>query len=189
MNDNGILEIFKKKSEYDEKYKSLVYEFITKATVAVTITNGEYQIENSIRGNKISLKDYILRSDLCNILKSRNINDYSIEELKKYMQMYEMQNPMQVYPYKVSLELYELLDKIENIEDEKIDYEIDSMKKYLNGFNNIKKTNKSNLKGLYDSIIVDLKSKNYDGQSYNYFIVIIDDIFSFYFLGHKKIKI
>lgn len=188
MNGN-IIEIYNKKSEYDDKYNNLVFEFMTKASVAVTITNGEYQIENSIRANKISLKDYILRSDLCNILKSRNINDYSIDELKKYMQMYEMQNPTQVYPYKTSLELYELLDKIENLEDEKIDYEIDSMKKYLNGFNNIKKTNKSSLKELYNSIINDLKSKNYDKQTYNYFIVIIDDIFSFYFSGHKKIKI
>lgn len=188
MNNNDILNIYNKKNEYDNQYDKLVFEFMSKAEVVVTITNGIYQIENSIRGNKISLKDYILNSDLCNTLESRGIKNYSKDELKRYMEMYEKQYPIQVYPYKISFELYELLEKIENLENEKIEYEVNSMKKYLKGFNNINNTSKNNLKELYGSIISELKSKNFDKQANDYFTIIINDIFVFYFSGHKKLN-
>lgn len=188
MNSNDILSIYNKKNEYDNQYDKLVFEFMSKAEVVVTITNGIYQIENSIRGNKISLKDYILNSDLCNTLESRGIKNYSKDELKRYMEMYEKQYPIQVYPYKISFELYELLEKIENLENEKIEYEVNSMKKYLKGFNNINNTSKNNLKELYGSIISELKSKNFDKQANDYFTIIINDIFAFYFSGHKKLN-
>ena len=188
MNSNDRLNICNKKNEYDNEYDKLVFEFMSKAEVVVTITNGIYQIENSIRGNKISLKDYILNSDLCNTLESRGIKNYSKDELKRYMEMYEKQYPTQVYPYKISFELYELLEKIENLENEKIEYEVNSMKKYLNGFNNINNTSKNNLKELYASIISELKSKNFDKQANDYFTIIINDIFAFYFSGHKKLN-
>ena len=164
MNSNDILNIYNKKNEYDNQYDKLVFEFMSKAEVVVTITNGIYQIENSIRGNKISLKDYILNSDLCNTLESRGIKNYSKDELKRYM------------------------EKIENLENEKIEYEVNSMKKYLKGFNNINNTSKNNLKELYGSIISELKSKNFDKQANDYFTIIINDIFAFYFSGHKKLN-
>ena len=188
MNSNDILNIYNKKNEYDNQYDKLVFEFMSKAEVVVTITNGIYQIENSIRGNKISLKDYILNSDLCNTLESRGIKNYSKDELKRYMEMYEKQYPTQVYPYKISFELYELLEKIENLENEKIEYEVNSMKKYLKGFNNINNTSKNNLKELYGSIISELKSKNFDKQANDYFTIIINDIFAFYFSGQELVK-
>ena len=186
MNIN-IVDVFNKKNEYEKKYNELLLQFKTNANIVVSVTNGIYQIENSIRANKISLKDYILNSDLCNILKDKNIKNYSKNDLKKYMEMYSKQNSSAIYPYKLSLDLYELLEELENIENEKINFEIDSMKKICKQVDKIYFLNRNDLKNLYDSIIADIKSKNYDKNSLDYLTIIINDIFTFFFSGHKKI--
>ena len=84
-----ILEIFAEKQNYDEKYNSLMFDFITKAYELVELSEDLYQVEHTIKLNQISLKDYILNSKICNYLKDNNFNNYSIEDLKEYMQKYE----------------------------------------------------------------------------------------------------
>ena len=89
---NNILEIYNDKQKYDEQINSLMLDFMTKANELVEKSNDMYQIEHSIRLNEISLKDYILRSDFCVLLKQNNVVDYTIEELEQYMNNYEYQN-------------------------------------------------------------------------------------------------
>ena len=55
-----ILEIFTEKQNYDEKYNSLMFSFVTKAYELVDLSQDLYQLENTIKLNQISLKDYIL---------------------------------------------------------------------------------------------------------------------------------
>ena len=71
-----ILEIFTEKQNYDEKYNSLMFDFLTKAYELVELSEDLYQVENTIKLNQISLKDYILNSEICNFLKKNNFNNY-----------------------------------------------------------------------------------------------------------------
>ena len=85
-----ILEIFTEKQKYDEKYNNLMFSFVTKAYELVDLSEDLYQLEHTIKLNQISLKDYILNSEICNFLKNNNINNYSIEDLKGFIQNNKM---------------------------------------------------------------------------------------------------
>ena len=70
-----ILELFTEKQKYDKKFNNTMFNFLTRAPELVDLSDDIYQIEHSIILNKISLKDYILSSELCKMLKENNISN------------------------------------------------------------------------------------------------------------------
>ena len=58
---------------------------LQKANELVELSDDDYQIEKTLKLNKISLKGFVLDSDLCNQLNENNMNDYSIDELKNIL--------------------------------------------------------------------------------------------------------
>ncbi len=189
-----ILEIFTEKQNYDEKYNSLMFDFLTKAYELVELSEDLYQVENTIKLNQISLKDYILNSEICNFLKKNNFNNYSIEDLKEYMQKCENQNISNIASYKLALELYEKLEEIKNIENLKIDYEISQMGNLLDNINNVKNIDKDKYQELYKDILQQVKVKYLDNNLIDnklneYLVQILNDIFNYYLYGNKKIPL
>ncbi len=189
-----ILEIFTEKQNYDEKYNNLIVSFITKAYELVDLSEDLYQLEHTIKLNQISLKDYILNSEICNFLKNNNINNYSIKDLKYYMQKYEDQNISDLTSYKLALELYEKLDEIKNIENSKIEYEINRMCNILEEISDVKKIDKSKYQDLYNQLLDQIKVKYLDNnliddKIYNYVVQILNDIFNYYLYGNKEIPV
>lgn len=187
-----ILEIFAEKQNYDEKYNSLMFDFITKAYELVELSEDLYQVEHTIKLNQISLKDYILNSKICNYLKDNNFNNYSIEDLKEYMQKYENQNPSDIASYKLALELYEKLEEIKDIEKSKIDYEISRMGNLLDNVSNIESVTKDKYQDLYNDLLQQVKVKYLDNnliddKTHNYIMQILNDIFNYYLYGNKEI--
>lgn len=189
-----ILEIFTEKQNYDEKYNNLMFSFVTKAYELVDLSENLYQLERTIKLNQISLKDYILNSEICSFLKNNNINNYSIEDLKKFMQKYENQNISDITSYKLALELYEKLDEIKNIENAKIDYEINRMSKILQDISNVENIDKDKYQYLYNHLLEQIKVKYLDNNFIddkinNYVVQILNDIFNYYLYGNKEIPI
>ena len=189
-----ILEIFTEKQNYDEKYNSLMFDFLTKAYELVELSEDLYQVENTIKLNQISLKDYILNSEICNFLKKNNFNNYSIEDLKEYMQKCENQNISNIASYKLALELYEKLEEIKNIENLKIDYEISQMGNLLDNINNVKNIDKDKYQGLYKDLLQQgkvryLDNNLIDNKLNEYLVQILNDIFNYYLYGNKKIPL
>ena len=189
-----ILEIFAEKQNYDEKYNRLMFDFITKAYELVELSEDLYQVEHSIKLNQISLKDYILNSKICNYLKDNNFNNYSIEDLKEYMQKYENQNPSDMISYKLALELYEKLEEIKDIEKSKIDYEISRMGNLLDNVSKIESVTKDKYQALYNDLLQQVKVKYLDNnliddKTNNYVIQILNDIFNYYLYGNKEIPL
>ena len=189
-----ILEIFTEKQNYDEKYNSLMFDFLTKAYELVELSEDLYQVENTIKLNQISLKDYILNSEICNFLKKNNFNNYSIEDLKEYMQKCENQNISNIASYKLALELYEKLEEIKNIENLKIDYEISQMGNLLDNINNVKNIDKDKYQELYKDLMQQVKVKYLDNNLIDnklneYLVQILNDIFNYYLYGNKKIPL
>ena len=92
MNDNlnvKILESYVEIDKIHDEINNKMFNFITKANELVDLSEDDYQIERTLKLNKISLKGYVLDSELCMQLEENNIKDYSIDELKNYLAQYE----------------------------------------------------------------------------------------------------
>lgn len=189
-----ILEIFTEKQNYDEKYNNLMFSFVTKAYELVDLSQDLYQLEHTIKLNQISLKDYILNSEICSFLKNNNINNYSIEDLREFIKKYEIQNISDITSYKLALELYEKLDEIKSIENAKIDYEINRMSNILEDISNVENIDKDKYQDLYNHLLEQIKV-NYldnnliDDKINNYVVQILNDIFNYYLYGNKEIPV
>lgn len=192
MINEKIIEIYQKKEKADEKITNLINDFLTKAHELVTLSNDFYQIEKTIRLNKISLKDYLLNSEICKYLEQTNNVFYTLNDLKRYITTYEKVNNMELTSYTMAINLYEELEKIEKLEDRKIEYELESLIPFIKDLENIKSLT-SDYQTLYNSCLNNLKiaylDKGLISQSnYQYLRYILADIFNYYEKGHLKIS-
>lgn len=192
MINEKIIEIYQKKEKAYEKITNLINDFLTKAHELVTLSNDFYQIEKTIRLNKISLKDYLLNSEICKYLEETNNVFYTLNDLKRYITTYEKVNNMELTSYTMAINLYEELEKIEKLEDRKIEYELENLIPFIKDLENLKSLT-SDYQTLYNSCLNNLKiaylDKGLISQSnYQYLRYILADIFNYYEKGHLKIS-
>lgn len=193
MNINSeIIKIFNKREELENKYNLLMNEFKTKANYLVELSLDLYQIEHTIRLNQISLKDYILNSEICIFLKENNYSNYSIDELKKYFDKYE-DNNNEIDSYRLALSLYEKLDEIKELEDGIIKLELDGLNNIFKNIYSIKNIEKDKYEELYNNLVIELKdlfnNNLIDKEIYNNILIMFNDIFNYYLKGNKEIDL
>lgn len=186
-----ILESYVEIDKIHDDINNKIFNFITKANELVELSDDDYQIEKTLKLNKISLKGYVLDSDLCNQLNENNMNDYSIDELKKYFNQYESSSNTDYSNYLLALSLYELIEDIEGQVDSKIELEINELSNIIQDISNIKNLDKNdyenayyNYKSLLDNCF---KEDKLDEKSYGICIQILNDIFNFYISGYPNI--
>lgn len=187
-----ILEAFMDINKIHDSINNKMFQFITKANELVELSENMYQIEKTIKLNKISLKGYILDSSCCSFLKENNILDYTINELKNYLVRYEKSSNEDCTSYYLALSLYELLEEIEKTVDNKINLEIDKISELTNTIGKIKNIDSNEYEYLYNEIKNELNSKYLnqnliDDKSYGICIQILNDIFNFYISGYPNI--
>lgn len=186
-----ILESYVEIDKINDEINKNIFDFITKALEIVDLSDDDYQIEKTILFNKISLKDYILNSNCCKMLNYNNILDYSIEDLRNYLIQYNKDNNYDSEIYCKALDLYELLEKIEVLVDEKIKMEINDLSRFVPDLINISIIQKNEYEKLYlksKSIIDKYQLSNQlDEKSYNICLQLLDDIFDFYINGYPTI--
>ena len=194
MNENLNVKILESYVEIDKIHDDInnkIFNFITKANELVELSEDDYQIEKTLMLNKISLKGYVLDSDLCNKLSENNINDYSINELKNYIIQYEKSFDTDYSQYLLALSLYELIEDVEKQVDSKIELEISKLSNIIQSISNIKNTDKTNYENLYYNFKSQLddcfKENKLDEKSYGICIQILNDIFNFYISGYPNI--
>lgn len=194
MNDDLSLKMLTAYVEIDKIHDDInnkMFNFITKANELVELSEDDYQIEKTLMLNKISLKGYVLDSDLCNQLSKNNINDYSINELKNYIIQYNKSSNTDYSQYLLALSLYEIIEDIENQVDSKIELEINELSYIIKSIRDIKKTDKTNYENLYYNFKIQLencfKENKLDEKSYGICIQILNDIFNFYINGYPNI--
>ena len=189
---NMVLEMITEKQNFDSKYSGMISTFLTNAYGLVELSEDLYQVEQTIKLNKISLKDYILNSDVCKTLKANNISNYSVEELKRYLNNFESQG-LDVYSYKVALQLYEQLEEIEKLEEDKINYEVTELSKILTSLKDIKKIKCDEYQNLYNKLIKqneeNLNHNNIDVETSCYITQLLNEIFNYYLYGNRVIPI
>lgn len=194
MNDDLSLKMLTSYVEIDKIHDDInnkIFDFITKANELVELSEDDYQIEKTLMLNKISLKGYLLDSDLCNQLSKNNINNYSINELKNYIIQYNKSSNTDYSQYLLALSLYEIIEDIEKQVDSKIELEINELSYIINSISDIKKTDKTNYENLYYNFKIQLdncfKENKLDEKSYEICIQILNDIFNFYINGYPNI--
>ena len=194
MNGNlnvKILESYVEIDKINDDINNKIFNFITKANELVELSEDDYQIEKTLILNKISLKGYVLDSDLCNKLSENNINDYSINELKNYIIQYEKSFDTDYSQYLLALSLYELIEDVEKQVDSKIELEISELSNIIQSISDIKNTDKNNYENLYYNFKSQLddcfKENKLDKKSYGICIQILNDIFNFYISGYSNI--
>lgn len=194
MNENLNVKILESYVEIDKIHDDInnkIFNFITKANELVELSEDDYQIEKTLMLNKISLKGYVLDSDLCNKLSENNINDYSINELKNYIIQYERSFDTDYSQYLLALSLYELIEDVEKQVDSKIELEISELSNIIQSISDIKNTDKTNYENLYYNFKSQLddcfKENKLAEKSYGICIQILNDIFNFYISGYPNI--
>ena len=66
----------------ESKYNEQMIKFIQDANEMVTVSDGSFQLNDSLEHNKIALKGNILESDLVKELNSKGIKDFTPEDLR-----------------------------------------------------------------------------------------------------------
>lgn len=186
-----ILESYVEIDKIHDDINNKIFNFITKANELVELSEDNYQIEKTLMLNKISLKGYVLDSDLCKQLSENNLNDYSINELENYIIQYEKSFNIDYSQYLLSLSLYELIEDIENQVDSKIELEINELSNIIQNISDIKNIDKTNYENLYYNLKSQLdscfKENKLNEKSYGICIQILNDIFNFYISGYSNI--
>lgn len=186
-----ILESYVEIDKINDDINNKILNFITKANELVELSEDDYQIEKTLMLNKISLKGYVLDSDLCNQLNENNISNYSINELKNYIIQYEKSFNTDYSQYLLALSLYELIEDIEKQVDSKIELQINELGNIISNINDIKNLNKNEYENLYYNLKIQLdnhfKNNKLDDKSYNICIQILNDIFNFYITSYPNI--
>ena len=188
-----ILDIYKKVRELCAKTNDKMLEFVTNASELVLMSENLYQIERTIKLNKIAIKAYILDSNCCTSLANNNISNYSINELKDYFKKYEQEKGEICDIYLFAINIYELLEEIETLVDERINLEINEMSSLIKIVNDVKNASKDDLENLYLQIknqLINnfLNSKLINNETYNNCMYMINDIFNFYISGYPNIS-
>lgn len=189
--DNELLKIDEETRNINNDIKNKLSNFILKATELIDLSDDDYQIEGTLKLNKISLKSYVLDSDCCNILSDSNIHNYTINELRNYLNNYEKQFNQDYSKYYFALNLYELVEEIENLVDRKINLEIDAIKKIIPNIVDIRNIQQYEYEKMYINAKNELdnyvRQNNVNSQIYNICIQMINDIFNFYISGYPNI--
>ena len=190
--NNKILESYNNIKKIQSVINDNLVTFLTKAAELVEISEDMYQIEKSIKFNKISLKSYILDSECCIALKNNNIVDYTIDELKSYLENYENVENKDCSSYYLAISLYELLENIEKDVENKINLEIQLLLQFDGALGNIEGINVEEREALYNKVKVTL-TNNYwrkgviTEENFGILIEMLNDIFNYYVNGYPTI--
>ena len=187
-----ILESYMDIDKIHDEINNKIFQFITKASELVELSEDMYQIERTIKLNKISLKGYLLDSPCCTFLKENNIEDYAIEDLKNYLNKYEQLNNEDCSKYYLAVSLFELLENIENLVEDKIDLEISKIFELTPLINDIDKIDSNDYERLYNNIKNDINNKYLkrnliDDKSFDTCMSFVNDIFNFFISGYPDI--
>lgn len=169
-----------------------MFLFITKASELVELSEDMYQIEKTIKLNKISIKGYLIDSPCCAFLKENNVDDNTIDELKNYLMKYEQLNNDDCSRYYLAVSLFELLEQTENLVEDKIDLEISKIFELTPLINKIDKIGSNEYEKIYNEIKKDLNDKYLnnnlmDDKSIEICMRFVNDIFNFFISGYPDI--
>lgn len=187
-----ILNCYKKVQEFDQIINNKLLNFVTNCIVFEKTSNHKYEIQKNIKLNKIYLQGYVLDFPVCKYLKEKYKHNYSINELHEFINLYEKESGSDFVSYHDALNLFEDANKLEELVDNKIEYEINVVKGFTNKILSIDSIEKSKYQVLFDDIentIINyyFKSSLINGDCLKLIIMIVNDIFKYFSSGNIEI--
>lgn len=190
MNNNELIEnintLYNIYIEHENNFTELLSNFYSNVDDLVKLSNGKYQVEKTIKLNKVSIKGYILESDF---VKQLNIPDFKLDQLKSYLIQSQSEHKEDVL---IAIQLYELLDQMEKIERDEINDIIDYIQLITNLTFRSKLSQKINMSEIYNSLtskISEYENNNMINEELkNKFIDCLNFLFNYYINGSRNIK-
>ena len=202
-----LIESMIQESNYDEN----LLEFINLGKELADMSNGVYQIQESLDDNKISLKGHILDSELVQDLKNKGIDEYTLSDLKTvYLPDYEVEHNTKLYETSVAINLYEQVERLESIERKEMEIIARNLKDIV-GKDLISRVNENGSIGR-DGVTINQSDKSIDQlkddytkalkkidelyvneglldlKSKNAVVFMLNKLFDYYKNGNKKIS-
>lgn len=187
-------EIIKTIKLYNNNIQERMTKFISDCYSLEESSNGEYQVQKTIELNKIYFQGYILDSKICRNLQKDNIDDYSLTDLKEYINKNFNYLEIDCTPYYEALILYEKANALEDLVDKKIELEIDFLSNYVSKLKILKEQvlDKEELVNLYsqakEELVNDLAKKVIASEEQDNYFNILNDIFEYFWSGYPLLS-
>lgn len=187
-------EIIKTIKLYNNNIQERMAKFISDCYSLEESSNGEYQVQKTIELNKIYFQGYVLDSKICRNFPKDNIDDYSLTDLKEYINKNFNDLEIDFTPYYEALILYEEANALEDLVDKKIELEIDFLSNYVSKLKILKEQvlDKEELVNLYsqakEELVNDLAKKVIASEEQDNYFNILNDIFEYFWSGYPLLS-
>lgn len=188
----SILETYIEVEKYNQQINEKLFNFITKCSELEELSGHKFEIQKTIELNKIYFQGYVLDSEICKYLKGNMVNNYSIKQLRNFINQYENKFNKDLSSYYIALELYELADSIEDLIDDKVEFELKKLSELVNVIGEIENINSNEYENLYNKVKKEIFSKYLklnliDYKSFSICTQMINDIFNYFISGYIDI--
>lgn len=189
----NVREIILKVSAYNKQIEEQLEDFTTGCYTLKETSAGKYQVQKTTLLNKIYLQGYILDSKLCKQFKANNITNYSLTNLRDYITKNYNNLDTDYTSYYQALSLYEKANNLEELIDDKIELEIDLLSNYEKDIEKLKyqELKKEQLVAFYkeikDKLVKKLTNNIMAIQTKNSILIILNDVFEFFWSGYPTI--
>lgn len=188
---NLILEYYLEVQNYEEQIIKKMHVFASKCKELEELTN-RYQIQKTLEDNKTFFQGYICDSDLCIYLNKNSDNNFSITEVKDMFKQFQNNSSEDLSSYHLALELYEKADEIEELIDNKIEYEMKKIYSLSNLIGDIEKIPSNEYEGLYYKVKEDITDKYLnnnlmDDKATDICFQMINHIFNYFIYGYIEV--
>lgn len=185
----NLEEVMSKIIDFNKKITTKLEVFQTDCYALEESSNYEYRVQKNINLNKIYLQGYVLNSKLCQDLQAKEINDYSLNTLKNYINENLNDFSFNCTPYYEALTLYEKASEIEKLSDSKAELEMNFLSNYVPDIKNLANIKQENLPLKYQEIkekIISLVRKKglteekVQDSEISKILFILDDLFNYF---------
>ena len=189
----NVKEIILKVSAYNKQIEEQLEDFTTGCYTLKETSAGKYQVQKTTPLNKIYLQGYILDSKLCRQFKANNITNYSLTNLRDYITKNYNNLDNDYTSYYQAMSLYEKANNLEELIDDKIELEIDLLSNYEKDIEKLKyqELKKEQLVAFYkeikEKLVKKLTNNIMASQTKNSILIILNDVFEFFWSGYPPI--
>ncbi len=107
-----IVNDYKNISEELNKYNSDISNFVIECEELISISDNNFFINENLEYTQIAIKGYILNSDMCELLKRKNIENCTIKELIEFSYAYEEKSQKDMELVRQAIKLYKESNKL-----------------------------------------------------------------------------
>lgn len=182
----NINELYNNYLKDEEIITSFLSSFYDDANNLESLSGGKYKPEKSISLNKISIKGFILESEIVKQITATYGSDLKLSQIKQYL---NSNNNIENESIIVAIKLYDLLEQIEKAEEN----EMYNIKYYIQLITNkIFDDTKEEVNSLYSNLqlIVNeyLKSNIISEEENKKFMYCLNILFNYYINGSRNIS-